>query len=153
VIFAAAVLTDALDGTIARIRHQKTQLGAILDPFADKMLLVSSTVLFSLPITGLAQLPIWVLVTFISRDVILIFGAVVVIIQGQKLVVKPNIVGKITTFSQMLTVIWILLKWQSPNYIWRVAGALTIISGAIYIYQGSQRLGNNNENNSNSRPA
>lgn len=139
-IFLFASLTDALDGAIARISRTKTQLGTILDPFADKMLLVSAVVLLSIPIPGIRHLPIWVLVAFISRDLILIFGAIIIYIQNHALIIRPNILGKITTFSQMLTVVWILFCLPLPNLVWRVAGLLTILSGFMYVYNGSKQL-------------
>lgn len=139
-IFGLAIISDALDGAIARIRHKKTQLGTLLDPLADKFLLLSAVLLLSTPIPGLKQLPIWVLVTFISRDLMLIFGAIVVYIQNQKLIVKPNLLGKITTVSQMLTVIWILFQFPFPHITWRIAGLLTIFSGFFYLYTGSKQL-------------
>lgn len=141
-IFALAVLTDAVDGAIARLRHIKTQLGTLLDPLADKLLLLSAVLLLSIHIPGLAKLPIWVLVTVVSRDLILIFGAIVVYMQNQKIKVRPNLLGKVTSFMQMLTAIWILLKLPHPYIIWRIAGFLTILSGAIYFYEGSKQLGN-----------
>ena len=139
-IFILAVLTDAVDGAIARIRRQKTALGILLDPLADKMLLLSAVLLLSLPIQGLIQLPIWIPVTFISRDLILIFGAIVVYIHNNKLTVAPNMWGKITTVCQMFTIIWILFRFPLPNIVWRTAGFFTILSGVIYVYQGSKQL-------------
>lgn len=139
-IFLLAVITDAVDGAIARIRHKKTQLGTLLDPLADKLLLLSAVILLSIPIHGLEQLPIWILVTFISRDLILIFGAVVIYMQNQKIMIRPNLLGKLTTFSQMLTVIWLLLRFPLPQIIWRTAGLFTILSGIFYLYKGSKQL-------------
>lgn len=139
-IFALAVITDALDGAIARIRHKKTQLGTLLDPLADKLLLLSAVLLLSTPISGLRQLPIWIPVTFISRDLMLIFGAIVVYMQNQKITVKPNLLGKVTTFTQMLTVIWVLLLFPFPQIVWRTAGFFTILSGIFYLYKGSKQL-------------
>lgn len=141
IIFVLAVVTDALDGTIARVRHKKTQLGTLLDPLADKLLLLSAVLLLSIPIAGIQQLPIGVLVTFISRDLILIFGAIVIYMQNQKLIVRPNILGKATTFTQMLTVIWILFRFPFPQIIWRIAALLTLLSGTFYLYTGSKQLG------------
>ena len=141
-VFGTAVISDAVDGAIARIRHQKTQLGALLDPLADKLLLLSAVLLLSVPIQGLAYLPVWIPVTFISRDFLLIFGGIVIYIHSQKLTVKPNLLGKITTCSQMLTVIWILLQLPLPYLIWRSAGILTILSGLVYLWQGSKQLNN-----------
>lgn len=139
-IFLLAVISDAVDGAIARISHKKTQIGTLLDPLADKLLLLSAILLLSIPIPGLKQLPIWVLVTFISRDLILIFGAVVVYLHNQKLTIKPNLLGKVTTFSQMLTVIWILFQFPQPQIIWRTAGIFTILSGIFYLHKGSKQL-------------
>jgi cardiolipin synthase len=140
-IFMLASLTDALDGAIARLKHRKTQLGTILDPLADKLLLVSAVILFCVPINGITHLPIWILVTFISRDLILIVGAVVIYLQNQELTVKPSILGKATTFFQMLTVIWLLFRLPNPQIVWRTAGMFTILSGFVYVYQGSKQLG------------
>lgn len=139
-MFFIAVLSDAVDGAIARLRKQKTALGALLDPLADKLLLLSSVILLSLPIIGLTKLPIWIPVTFISRDLILIFGAIVIYIHNNELTVKPNLFGKVTTFFQMLTILWILIQLPYPNMIWRIAGFLTVISGIVYVYQGSKQL-------------
>lgn len=139
-IFILAVITDAVDGAIARIRREKTQLGMLLDPLADKLLLLSAVLLLSMPITGLKQLPIWIPVTFISRDLLLIFGTIVVYMQNQKITVKPNLLGKITTFSQMITVLWLLLRFPLPHIIWRLAGLFTILSGIFYLYKGSKQL-------------
>lgn len=152
-VFAAAAFSDAVDGAVARLRKDKTKLGMLLDPLADKLLLMASVIAVSLPIQGIVRLPIWVLVTFISRDLVLFFGSIVIYIQNQDLKIKPNFLGKITTFFQMLTVLWILFRFGSPHLIWRTAGLLTILSGIVYIYQGSKQLGNLNDKNSNSRQA
>lgn len=139
-IFLLAVITDALDGAIARLRHKKTQLGTLLDPLADKLLLLSAVLFLSTPIPGFTQLPIWILVTFISRDLILIFGTIVIYMQNQKITVRPNILGKVTTFSQMMTVLWLLFRFSHPQIVWRISGLLTIASGIIYLYEGSKQL-------------
>ncbi len=140
-IFILAVVTDAVDGGIARLRKQKTFLGTVLDPIADKLLLLAAVILLSIPINGLTQLPIWIPVTFISRDLILVLGAIVIYIQnGGQLKVKPNVLGKLTTVAQMATVLCLLLVLPYPNYCWRVAGFLTIVSGLMYVYQGTRQL-------------
>lgn len=140
IIFALAVISDALDGAIARLRHKKTQLGTLLDPLADKLLLLSAILLLSAPIPGIKQLPIWIPVAFISRDLILIFGAIVIYMQNQEITIRPNLLGKLTTFCQMLTVIWLLLRFPLPQIIWRTAGLLTVFSGVVYLYKGSKQL-------------
>lgn len=139
-VFFVAVITDAVDGAVARIRKQKTVLGALLDPLADKILLLSAVIMLSLPISGIRQLPIWIPVTVISRDLILFIGALVIYVHNGSVKIKPNIWGKFTTAAQMMTVLWMFFALPEPQYLWRVAGSLTILSGMIYVYQGSKQL-------------
>jgi len=140
IVFIIAVFTDALDGAFARFRHQRTALGSILDPLADKLLLLSAVLLLSLHIKGLVQLPLWVPIIFISRDFILISGAVIIYMYKAKMEAYPNKLGKLTTVCQIFTVIWILFNLPMPNIIWCAAVFFTILSGAVYIYQGSKQL-------------
>src|SRR5690348_12059366 len=74
--FAVAAILDAVDGYVARRYHQKSELGAILDPLADKLLLVSGVVLLSLPAgrDHLVTIPLWLTVTIISRDLVQLIG-------------------------------------------------------------------------------
>src|SRR5690349_1147781 len=79
-IFLFAVISDVIDGYIARTRHQKTQAGAILDPLADKLLLISAFICLYRIGTQLptVHFPLWLVVTVISRDVILLIGALLI---------------------------------------------------------------------------
>src|SRR5262249_8539802 len=78
-VFVLAGVTDAFDGLLARAAHQKTSLGAWLDPMADKLLLVSTFVVLSIPGLGLAnRLPVWLTVCMISRDVVIILTVIIV---------------------------------------------------------------------------
>jgi len=78
-VFATAGLTDALDGLIARRSGQKTQLGAWLDPMADKLLLVTTFVVLALPGLGLEnRLPVWLTVLIISRDIVIVLTVMIV---------------------------------------------------------------------------
>lgn len=142
VIFAIAILSDALDGLVARHFNQWTTLGTILDPVADKLLLstaiISLTVLESLPI-GL-RLPPRFLIVVLSRDIIIILGSVIIHFVNGKLKVAPSRLGKITTFSQMATVIVFLLYMPYSNYIMNIAFGATILSGLGYIRQGMRLL-------------
>lgn len=141
-IFVIATITDALDGYIARARKEKTQLGAILDPVADKLLIGSAFVCFSM-VTGLPEhltLPVYVPVIVISRDVFILLGAVIIYLLNGKIEVKPTIVGKMTTFFQMLTVIALLLRFTYSNWLWNITMVFTVISGLDYIRQGSAQF-------------
>lgn len=141
-IFILAVLTDALDGYIARTRKQKTELGTILDPIADKLLLVSAficlSVAYKLPL-GL-RLPPWVPIIIISRDAIIILGALIIQFTTGHLEVVPSVLGKMATFFQMSTVISVLLRWPFSHLVWTSAVIFTVLSGVGYIRRGSRLL-------------
>ena len=150
IVFAVAGLTDALDGTLARVLKCQTKLGAFLDPVADKLLLVTSFV--SLAFFGL--IPGWLAVIVISRDFIILLGIAIMTIISIPYEIKPAIVGKITTALQVATIFFTLLYKSFTHdfsYLWIIglcwATALfTIISGLIYIVRGI-RLTNQSEPN------
>lgn len=134
--FAVAAISDGIDGYIARRYNQRSELGAILDPLADKLLLVSAIILLSLDNQPyLQRLPLWLTVTIVSRDVLLLLGLALIHLLGQKLVIRPHWMGKTATVTQMATVLWLLLKWEWPQpWISQVlAGVCTLLSGLIYL--------------------
>jgi len=137
-IFLFAVISDVVDGYIARIRHQKTPAGKVLDPLADKFLLISSFIcLYS--VRGRLpdmQFPLWLIVIVISRDTILIMGALMLHVLYHRLPMESTRWGKASTFFQVLTVIGMLLQWQPSRVLWYVAAFFTVISGIDYIRQG-----------------
>lgn len=143
VVFLAACVTDALDGMIARLRNQKTDLGAFLDPIADKLLIVSAFV--TLVLRGI--LPVWLVMIVVSRDVILVLGSVVIYYTGHEFQARPSIIGKATTFLQLLVVTLSLVfkiysintPWVQVLY-WMTAG-FTIASGIQYIARGTRIVG------------
>lgn len=146
VAFAVAAGCDGVDGFIARRFNQRSELGAILDPLADKLLLVSGVVLFSLNNPHLGSIPLWLTGTIIGRDLLVLIGMVVIQMTVGKVIVHPRILGKVATVLQMLCVIWILLKWDSRLSeiwfsIWTIGAALfTGISGLLYVLDGVRQL-------------
>lgn len=137
-LFVIAALTDTLDGLIARLTNQKTVLGTFLDPLADKFLLVTSFILFS--INGL--LPKWLTITVISRDIIVIIGWVLIYLITHTSNVEPTITGKAAIAMQLILLCYVLLEINIASLpginkvlIWATA-ALTIVSGLHYIYRG-----------------
>ncbi|HZT23109.1 MAG TPA: CDP-alcohol phosphatidyltransferase family protein [Verrucomicrobiae bacterium] len=143
--FAVAAICDGVDGYIARRYNQKSELGAILDPLADKLLLVSGVVLLSFDNAPyFRQIPLWLTGTIIGRDVLLGIGAMVVWLIVGKITVRPRLTGKLATVFQMLTVSWILLRWDFHRgwlQIWMLAaGVFTGVSGLLYIWDGSRQL-------------
>lgn len=137
-LFITAALTDTLDGLIARLTNQKTALGTLLDPLADKFLLVTSFILFS--ING--WLPQWLTITVISRDIIVTTGWVLIYLIAHTSNVEPTIIGKSAIAMQLILLCYVLLDINiaslpdiHPALIW-ITAALTIISGLHYIYRG-----------------
>jgi cardiolipin synthase (CMP-forming) len=141
--FAVASISDGVDGYIARRYNQKSELGAILDPLADKLLLVSGIVLLSLHREEyLPQLPLWLTATVLSRDILLVLGAVVIHWVGGKVVVRPHWVGKVATVLQMTCVLWALFKF-APAWLFHWAAAASVctgVSGVIYVVAGIRQL-------------
>ena len=91
--FAIAAISDGVDGYIARRYNQRSELGAVLDPLADKLLLVSGIVLLSFQNPYLPKLPLWLSATVISRDVIILLGLIVIHYVCAKAVVRPRLLG------------------------------------------------------------
>ncbi len=139
-IFSVAVITDALDGLVARVFNQITEFGKALDPVADKLLLMCGIILLSVK-GHLVQLPLWFVVTVISRDLIIVIGALLLHLISGRVVIAPNILGKATTVAQMVTLGWILLGFGNAYLVWRIAGVLTVASGVTYIVAGTKQIG------------
>ena len=147
-IFLIAVMTDALDGFIARKFKQKTELGTILDPIADKLLIVTGFICLSMSKSIALQttiMPPWLPIVVISRDIIIVLGAVIIYIIKTQIQITPSILGKITTFFQMSSIVAILIKYPYSSIVLNLAGILTVLSGIDYIIKGSRVLGESNE--------
>jgi cardiolipin synthase (CMP-forming) len=145
--FAVAAILDGVDGYVARRYNQWTELGTILDPLADKLLLVSAIILLSFDNEPYFRVfPLWLTGLIIGRDVLLSIGALVLHLVVGKVTVRPHLTGKLATVFQMLTVAWILLKWDF-NYglmqTWILgAGLFTGVSGLFYLADWMQQFGN-----------
>ncbi len=144
--FAAAAVSDGVDGFIARRFNQRSELGAILDPLADKLLLISGIVLISFRHDEyLPQLSFSLTATVLSRDLLLLLGLLVIHYVGGKVVVRPHFTGKIATVLQMTCVLWALLKLNAPWLnLWTVSATFfTAVSGVIYLIAGVRQLSAN----------
>jgi len=141
-LFLLAGITDGLDGFVARSRGQRTALGMILDPLADKLLLMSAV----LVLTIMKELPWWFAIIVVSRDLILIGGALILYIFVGKLSMPPSWLGKATTGFQILTVLLAMLDNFVPALrsailpVAAVALACTVASGLDYVYRGTRLL-------------
>ena len=139
-IFLIAVATDALDGLIARSFRKQTELGTFLDPFADKLLLLSGFfgILFSNALV--LKPPLWIVIVIVFRDLFIICGLAIIFLTTSQIKVRPNLIGKLTTFFQMLTILTVLLQWEHTDFIWLLTAAFTVLSAISYLIHGIKLL-------------
>jgi CDP-diacylglycerol--glycerol-3-phosphate 3-phosphatidyltransferase len=142
--FAVAAI---FDGDIARRYSQRSELGAILDPLADKLLLVSGVVVLTFDHSPhLGSIPLWLTVTIIGRDLLILVGMVVIQMTVGRVHVRPRVMGKIATVLQMIAVLWVLLKWDDELGgvlflgLTLAAALCTGGSGLFYVYDGVRQL-------------
>ncbi|MEW6107596.1 MAG: CDP-alcohol phosphatidyltransferase family protein [Nitrospirota bacterium] len=136
-LFLLAALTDMLDGLFARLTNQKTVLGTLLDPLADKFLLVTSFIFFSI----YNWIPKWLAITVISRDLIVVIGWFLLYLITHNSKVEPLILGKIAIALQLVTLAYVLLKINIeslpgvPYAVLLLTAIITSVSGLQYIYK------------------
>jgi cardiolipin synthase len=137
IVFIIAGVSDALDGFIAKVFHQRTNLGAHLDPLADKILLISAYV--TLAIFNL--IPSWLAVLTISRDILILLGVLVLYLNRYPVRMKPSILSKATTCMQVVTILIALsngyldIQFLKVYSVW-VTASLTVASGLQYMREG-----------------
>ena len=139
-VFVTAGITDGLDGLIARWSGQKTSLGAWLDPMADKLLLVTTFVVLTLPGLDLAnRLPIWLTVLIISRDVVIVLTVAIVNLAIGPRTFRPSVFGKIATatyiVTAVITMLFNYLRYRSVvvDVFVYASLAITLVSSLHYI--------------------
>jgi cardiolipin synthase len=152
-VFVTAGLTDGLDGLLARRFDQKSQLGTILDPIADKLMLVTAFIVLSMrsvfppPIPSHLPVPFWVTVAVISRDVFIIVGAAAINIVTGFRGFRPSLLGKINTTVQIVAIGIIMLAASVPygtGYylptLYVTVFCFAVLSGAHYVFFVSRLL-------------
>src|SRR5207253_4286862 len=146
-IFLIAAISDGLDGYVARHYHQRSTLGAYLDPIADKGLLLSGIITLSISNWSEAdpdygRFPAWFPVLVISRDAVILVGAIILYLLNGKVHVKPNWTGKVATVLQMIAIGWVMLQlhFLPLLYVVIAAGVFTFISGIVYVTDGVRQL-------------
>ncbi|MBI4459258.1 MAG: CDP-alcohol phosphatidyltransferase family protein [Acidobacteria bacterium] len=139
-----AGVSDGIDGLLARWLHQKTTLGTYLDPIADKLLLTSAFLTLGLT----HQIPLWLVILVLSRDVIILLTALVMILTTSAKIFPPSIYGKANTLAQIATVLLTLvvliepltwLRWLQQGGIYLTA-LLTVVSGLHYAFRTAEGL-------------
>ncbi len=110
-IFLAMAISDGLDGWLARKFDEETRLGRFLDPVADKLLITCAMILLGIPETAIPgfKFPSWVVVAAIGKDLFVVVGFLLVFLETGKVFIKPSIIGKACTATQMILLIITLL--------------------------------------------
>src|SRR5258708_11346995 len=152
-VFVVAGLTDGLDGLLARRFSQQSQLGTVLDPIADKLLLVTAFIVLSMrsvfpqPLPSHLPVPFWVTVAVISRDVFIVVGAAAINMVTGFRGFRPSLLGKINTTVQIVAIAAIIFAASVPfgtGYylptIYTTVFALAVLSGAHYVFFVSKLL-------------
>jgi cardiolipin synthase (CMP-forming) len=143
-VLVFVALTDAIDGFLARRLRQKSALGAYLDPIADKLLLSSSFIVLAMA----KKIPWWVTILVLSRDILLLVVAgVILIVQGYR-PFPPSLLGKATTFFEIALVFFVIFAAAFPNdrapliihYLAQLVAALVVVSGFHYAFSVARRL-------------
>jgi len=146
-VFLVAGATDLFDGLFARIWHQKTKIGALLDPAADKLLATSAFIVLTLPALNSPNvIPLWLTVVVIARDLLIVLGAIILYILISQKKFKPSLLGKASTSCQLTVVLLVLLFNSietSPTLLglgFHLTLIVTILSGIHYTYVGVRML-------------
>ncbi|MEP7078166.1 MAG: CDP-diacylglycerol--glycerol-3-phosphate 3-phosphatidyltransferase [Chthoniobacterales bacterium] len=146
-IFLVAAVSDGLDGYVARRYNQRSALGVILDPIADKGLLLSGIITLSIsnwseidPEYG--KFPAWFPVLVITRDAVILVGSAVLHLLNGRVQVRPSWTGKVATVLQMAAIAWVMLQFRFMPllYVVAAAGFFTFVSGVIYVMDGVRQL-------------
>jgi len=142
--FVTASVSDGIDGWVARRFNQRSRLGAILDPIADKALLLTAVVTLTAVDWGPDgwRLPMWFAALVIGRDCIILGGIAVLHVTRHSVAIAPHWTGKVCTVTQMFAIGWVMLKVVPFSPVWPciVAGVFTVWSSVIYIREGVRRL-------------
>jgi cardiolipin synthase len=142
IVFIVAGVTDALDGIIARMPGQQSELGAWLDPVADKLLLVTTFIVLTLPNIGLVnRIPIWLTIIVISRDIGIVLTVAVVNLAAGPRTFRPSQLGKAATAWFIVTCVVVMFyNWLGVQsrvvdvFVWSSL-AITIASGVDYVWR------------------
>ena len=153
VVFVVAGLTDGLDGLLARRFQQQSQLGTVLDPIADKLMMVTAFIVLSMrsvfpqPLPSHLPIPFWVTVTVISRDVFIIVGAAAINIMTGFRGFRPSLLGKLNTTIQIVAIAVIMFAASMPYYtgyylptVYATVFIFAVLSGLHYIFFISRLL-------------
>jgi len=144
-VYIAAAISDALDGFVARAYNQKTKLGAVLDPLADKLIINIGFIFMAANQNFSDQIPYWFPVVILSRDALIVLGAYLINEYYGPLRVRPRVTGKLTTVFQMGLIIAVLLGVSFAHKLMIATLIVSVISFIHYMYDGIRQIGREEE--------
>ena len=152
-VFLTAAVSDGLDGYVARRYNQRSKLGTILDPIADKGLLLAGVLTLTFSDWGY-HFPLWFPVLVIARDVITVAGSLGLHYLNGEVHVQPRWTGKIATFFQMVAIVWVMLqlRFVRPLVPVTLAGLFTLLSWISYMADGIHQLNHSAQAQPSPRP-
>lgn len=142
-VFAISAIGDAVDGYVARRMNEKTRLGSFLDPVADKTLMLAAIITLSVVDWG-QQLPLWYALAIVTRDIVLVTGAILIGKTAGDIVVIHHISGKLATFLQLLAIAWVFFAIPLAP-VWIIALCAvppSFMAAVLYIHAGLAQLPN-----------
>ncbi len=159
-VFVIAGLTDGLDGLLARRFDQQSQLGTVLDPIADKLMMVTAFIVLSMrsifpqPVPSHLPIPFWVTIAVISRDVFIVVGAAAINIMTGFRGFRPSWLGKVNTTVQIIAIAIIMFAASVPYYtgyylptVYVIVFAFAVTSGLHYIFFASRLMNEDRRQN------
>ncbi|OGS21819.1 MAG: hypothetical protein A3J83_08280 [Elusimicrobia bacterium RIFOXYA2_FULL_40_6] len=135
-IFSICVLTDLLDGFLARTLKIRTQIGTTLDPIADKALILSSYYI----LCELGKIPMWLFLLVIGKDIIIVSGLVFIFTITHKYKISVQFMGKFNTVMQILTIFLVLIGMENLQILFYITGIATLLTTLDYYLKGSKLL-------------
>ena len=164
-VFVVAGLTDGLDGLLARRFQQESQLGTVLDPIADKLMMVTAFIVLSMrsifpqPVPSHLPIPFWVTIAVISRDVFIVVGAAAINIMTGFRGFRPSWLGKANTTVQIIAIAIIMFAASVPYYtgyylptLYVIVFTFAVTSGLHYIFFASRLLNEDRRQNAENPP-
>ena len=147
-LFIIAGISDGIDGYLAKRFNWHSRLGSILDPLADKLLLISSFI----ALTWLSLIPVWLTAAIISRDIVIVIGAITYHYFVGKYEMEPTLISKINTFVQLSLVVFVMFSegvWYLgqtvTQFLIYITLFTTIASGILYVVIWGKRTLNSNK--------
>ena len=141
-VFFIASLTDYFDGFVARRFNQQSPLGRFLDPLADKLLTTATYIVMAIPHDGFPSIPFWLAASVVGRDIVILFGSLLVYLITRYKGFKPTLLGKVNTFVELGLIVWFLVFNTTGEFTYLLPGMYAVVivsilgSGLEYLIQG-----------------